>query len=512
MFRIKQGRVVTSLLLILILLVSLLSACSTAGGCSPAEGKLTILHTNDTHGRTYAEPYISQIAGDLRDNGENVLIFDAGDRLHGQTATNLTQGETMVDIMNTVGYSAMVTGNHEYTFGVERLLELSEMMEFPLLAANVSYHGNNIFQRYTVFEMNGNITVGVFGLVSPETTLSSDPRNMTGLIFENPKHVAAEMVDVLNSKKCDIIIALVHLGNDEATAGENRSDVIASVDGIDLIIDGHSHSTLENGRTVDGTLIVQAGEYAQNIGIVEISIEKGEMTKTARLIPVPGDDEDDATELKADAAVIAKIAEGEARFEMITSALVGYTPFYLNGERETVRTGETNLANLITDSMLHATGADISFIGGGSIRASIEAGDITMGDVLTVLPFANLIVTVELTGNDVLKILEHGVSEFPEPAGLFIQVAGIRFGFDPGAQPGHRVEGVKMADGSDFDADKVYTVATIEFIAAGGDGYDIMKNGTNLRYFGGDAEAFAEYLQINTRITENPEGRILPAK
>jgi len=225
------------------------------------------------------------------------------------------------------------------------------------------------------------------------------------------------------------------------------------------------------------------------------------------LIEVPG--EDDETELLADAAVIAVIAESEARVEFITSVVVGETPVTLDGERESVRTGETNLANLVTDSMIHTTGADISFIGGGSIRTSIEAGDITMGDVLNVLPFSNLIVTLEMTGSDVLEILEHGVSEYPEPSGLFIQVAGIHFEFDPSAPPGQRVQNVKMADGTEFDINKTYTVATVEFIAAGGDGYTMMERGIHLVFYGGDAEAFISYLETNPVITAEPEGRVI---
>jgi 5'-nucleotidase len=399
----------------------------------------------------------------------------------------------------------MVSGNHEYTFGVDRLLELSGMMNFPLLAANVRYNGEYIFERYTIINMDG-LTVGVFGLVTPETVARSDPRIMEGLTFENPVQIAADIVEILRDASCDIIIALTHLGGDYTTVENERSDALATVGGIDVIIDGHSHTLLENGRMIGDTLIAQTGEYAQHIGIVEITIENGIKTKTARLIAVPEDGVE--TELSADVAVIARIAEGEARVEAIASVIVGVTPVFLDGERASVRTGETNLANLIADSMLHATGADIAFIGGGSIRGSIGAGDITMGDLLTVLPFANLIVTVELKGSDVLEILEHGVSQYPEPAGLYIQVAGIRFEFDPEAQPGQRVVTAVMADGAAFDINKTYTVATIEFIAVGGDGYTMLERGVNLKFYGGDAEALVRYLETNPIITAESEGRV----
>jgi 5'-nucleotidase len=379
------------------------------------------------------------------------------------------------------------------------------MMDFPLLAANVRYNGDYIFERYTIFDMDG-LTVGVFGLATPETPTSSDPRNMGGLVFEDPVEIAAEITLLMKERNCDIIIALTHLGDDHSTVENNRSDALATVEGIDVVIDGHSHTLLENGKVIGNTLIVQTGSHAWNIGIVEITVEYGVKTKTAHLIEVPG--ADDETDLTTDASIIAVIAEGEARVESITSIVVGTTPVTLDGERESVRTGETNLANLVTDSMIFATGADISFLGGGSIRTSINVGEITMGDVLTVLPFSNLIVTLEMTGSDVLEILEHGVGEYPEPAGLFIQIAGVHFIFDPDAEPGQRVIDVTMADGTAFDISRTYIVATVEFIAAGGDGYTMMQRGVDLVFYGGDAEAFVEYLQTNPVITSEPDGRM----
>ena len=491
------------LMLAVIFIVSILAACSPQAENPPPGGSLTIIHMNDTHGRAQADPYISELAKGLRANGENVLVLDAGDRLHGQTATNLTKGETMAEVMNAAGYSAMVTGNHDYAFGITRLLELSEMMNFPLLAANVRYNGSYVFERYRIFSMDG-FTVGLFGLATPETVTSSDPRSMAGLEFENPAATAAEMAALLQSENCDIIIALTHLGNDSLTAEDEKSDAIAAIPGVDVVIDGHSHALEENGRREAGKLVAQAGEYARQIGIIEITLENGNVTATARVIDVSD------TELAADEAVIAKIAAGEEKVAGITSVIVGHTPVELVGDRESVRTGDTNLANLITDSMLHATGADIAFIGGGSIRAGIEAGDITMGDVLTVLPYANLLVTVELSGADVLEILEHGVSLYPEPEGQFIQPGGLHLVFDPAAGPSGRVVSAHLADGDVLQPDKIYTVATIEFIAAGGDGYKTMEKGTNLKFYGGDAEAFVSYLETNPAITETPEGRVKP--
>ena len=477
-------------------------------GAAPSE-RLTIIHMNDVHGRTQAEPYISQMAKDLKAKGENVLILDAGDRLHGQIPANLTEGETMAEIMNMVGYDAMVAGNHDFNFGVERLLELSGMMDFPLLAANVKDNdGNYLFEQYKIFDMN-NIKVGVFGLATPETTSKNDPRIAAALIFEDPVSIAGIMVDTLKAKNCDIIIALAHLGDDELSAENERSDALAAIPGIDVIIDAHSHTLLEKGRVINGALIAQTGGHSENIGIIEITVNNGVViNKTARLVTVPAWDNE--IELPQDDAVLSKIAEEEKKIEPITSVVVGSAPVRLEGEREAVRTRETNLGNLIADSMLYVTGADISFLTGGNIRASIEAGDITMGDVLTTLPFSNLIVTLELKGSDILEMLEHGVSGYPETVGSNIQVGGLSFEFDPSAEPMSRVTKAELAGGGIILPDEVYTVATIEFLAEGGDGYAMMQNGGNIIYYQGDAEALAEYLGTNPVISAEPEGRITP--
>ncbi|MCL1857731.1 MAG: 5'-nucleotidase C-terminal domain-containing protein [Oscillospiraceae bacterium] len=486
----------TAVLLLLILTVSML--CINASAVSDGEVTLTIIHINDRHGRMDADPYISQLA---KETAGNVLILDAGDALHGQPTANLTKGAAMTELMNAVGYSAMVTGNHEFNYGVERLLELSEMMEFPLLAANIKDSGGNyLFQTHAIFPMNG-LTVGVFGLATPETIEVSDPRIMAGLTFEDPATVAKAMVDTLKSEKCDIIIALTHMGTDDLSLPANRSDTLAGISGIDVIIDGHYHNELPNGLFVNDVLIANTGEHGKNIGIVEITVSEGVISKSARLIEVSG-------ELDANEQILAKIAELNAANDGLINTIVGHTPVLLDGERENVRTGETNLANLITDSIRRATGADIAVFNGGGIRASIPAGDITMGHVLTVLPYSNLLVTMELSGTAILEALEYGVSAYPDPVGQHIQVSGICFEFDPDAEPGNRIRNVTTADGETFDLNRIYNFATIEYMAAGGDGYVMLTNGSNLVYYGADAEAFADYLGTAPNINAEAENRV----
>ena len=500
----SHAKKLLGLLLVLAVLLPFLPAVSAEN--AETEVILTIIHVNDRHGRMGGEAYISQMAKDIKASGGNVLVLDAGDSIHGQTVANLSKGEAMVNIMNAVGYSAMAPGNHEFNYGVERLLELSEMMAFPLLAANVkTVQGDDLFQAYEIFALEG-ITVGVFGLITPETMKKVDPRIVEGLEFGSPVEVAGDMVEILKGEGCDIIVALAHLGIDAATIPANRSEALAAVEGIDVVIDGHSHTALESGMPAGSALIAQTGAFGQNIGIVEIAMAEGKTAKTAKLVKVPPAGSE--TELIADEAILAQIKQEEKKVEPITAVVVGYTPFKLEGDRTFVRKEETNLANVITDSMIFATGADIAVYNGGGIRESIEAGDITMGQVLTTLPFSNILVTIELTGADIYEMLEHGVSQYPNLAGLFIQAAGIYFCFDPEAEPGFRVAAAAMADGSALDADTIYTLATIEYLAAGGDGYDMLAKGENLVYYGSDAEALANYLMTAPPMNAGPEGRV----
>lgn len=475
-----------------VVLIGLFVSGFLTGCATDAPVNLTILHLNDAHGRTDAEGALSQMANDLKARGQNVLIFDAGDRMHGQLATNLSQGESMINVMNTVGYSAMAIGNHEFNFGRERLNEMTQMTDFPMLAANVTDEsGRNVFQQYEVFRMNG-VTVGVFGIASPETPQKSDPRSVAGLTFGDPAATARAMVQTLRGYGVDVIIALTHLGDDAASLPAHRSDAVAAVDGIDVVIDGHSHTLLENGKMVGNTLVAQTGDWGRNIGVVEMTVQGGSVSaKLAYVVPVNA-------ELSVNPAIAAVIADGQRQVDYLNTIVVGRTAVELDGARENVRTRSTNLGVLITDAILHATGADVAVVTGGNIRASIPAGDITLKHVYDVLPFFNLLVTVEVTGADIMAALEHGVARSPETDANFPHFSGLSFEFDAARAPGSRVTSVTMANGTPLNLTANYTLATSEFLQVGGDGYT-MFGSRNLMYYGGDAEAFAEYIMFLAR-------------
>jgi len=486
-------------------------ATSGGGPTSTPETTLTIFHVNDRHAHLAADPYLAALIGQAKGD---VLVLDAGDSLHGEPAASLSEGQTMVDLMNVVGYDAMTPGNHDFNYGSDRLVELSEEMDFPLLAANVtdSKTGELLFDEYEVFKLDDGLEVGVFGLTTPETATKTNPSNVENVEFADPVPAAKKAVADLKAEGADVIIALTHLGLDEATQPSWRSDYLAEhVPGIDVIIDGHSHTVLEDGKEDDGTLIAQTGAMAANIGKVELTVGKSGVTSaTAQLLAVPTEDEpgDDLADVTPDPATVKEVEQIEAATNELTKQVVGHTPYLLDGEREHVRAGETNLANLITDALRAATGAEIAFLNGGGIRASIPAGDITMGDVLTTLPFSNDIVTIDVTGQQILDALEWGVRDYPNELGGFAQVSGLTFDMDPAAKPLSRVSNVRLADGKPLDLKATYTIATLSYLANGGDDYTMLADYQNLMAYGQDYELFVDYLLTNPKINEKPAGRM----
>lgn len=462
------------------------------------EGDIVILHTNDSHSRVDTNMGFASVAA-LRDyyeaQGATVLLADAGDTLHGLPFATVEEGSSIVDVMNMVSYDVMVPGNHDFNYGSWHLLELREEMEFELLAANVvnTEDGSWFASPYTILERDG-MTFGFFGLATPETTYKTNPENIETVEFTDPVAAAEEMVEYLQGREVDYIIAVSHLGTDASS--EVTSEMVAQqVDGIDLVIDGHSHTVYEEGYQVEDTLIVSTGEYINAIGVVVLS--DGEFH--AGLV--------DASEFSAkDEEVTALIAEINERQDEILSEVVGSSDVTLDGERQTNRTSETNLGNLTTDAMRYVTGADVAITNGGGIRATIEAGDITRRDLVTVFPFGNYVVTKELTGAELVMVLENGVKAYPETLGGFPQVSGISFTFDAARVAGERVTEV-LVNGEPLDMEATYLVATNDFMAAGGDEYTVFAGKATVNEFDAIEEVVLTYLQENGEIPE-VEGRI----
>lgn len=459
-------------------MVTLLTLTLFIGDVSYAEGDttITIIHTNDVHGRAegddksligYAK--LKTYVDNQKKTNPNTILVDAGDTIHGTTFANISEGKTMVDLMDRLGYLLSVPGNHDFNYGYDKLVEISKGAKFEYLAANVvRKDGKKDLKDNFIHEIDG-VKIGFFGLATPETRFKSSPKNTKNVDFLDYIKTSKEQVTQLKENGADIIIAVVHLGLDKSSV--ERSDILAeNVDGIDLIIDGHSHTELENGKKIGDTLIVQAGEYLKNIGVVNITYD-GENTKdiNAKLVKF-----DEVKDLQADEEILNLIQKANEENEKLLGRVVGKTDVTLDGERKDVRTKQTNLSNLITDAMRESVGADIALTNGGGIRATIPQGEITMGDILTTLPFTNFVVGIEVTGSDIKSALEHGLDSFPEPAGKFPQVSGMTVKYDSSKAGGDRVVSILVGD-EEIDMNKTYKLATNDFMAIGGDDYKMFE-------------------------------------
>ena len=475
-------------------------------------GKLVIIHTNDTHGRDMADDgvlgtaAIAQLKKDYEAAGADTLLLSAGDACQGTALVNQSQGADAIAFMNLAGYDAMCPGNHEFDWGVDNLKALIKDAKFPVLAANIVYKNNKsvVFDSKRIFTTKSGLKVGVFGLDTPETATKASPDKMKGLEFLQGKELyacAQNQVDQLKASGCDLIVALGHLGIDEesAASGSRSVDVVNHVTGIDLFIDGHSHTVMENGAPVDkasypsfrnnsDTLIVSTGSNLANAGGVLYDTDTKELS--SQLVSADAYTGKDKT---VEAAVKAKNDEINKELGKVFAK----TEVMLNGEREPGnRTQETNLGDFAADAIRWSANksiggtVDAAITNGGGIRESIPAGDISMLDMKTVFPFGNQVAVMELTGQELLEALEAATYAAPAALGAFPQVSGITFTLDTSkpykngeaygtyyrcANPGTRVKNV-MVGGVPLDLERTYTIATNDFTAAGGDTYYSFKD------------------------------------
>lgn len=474
---------------------------------------LFIIHTNDVHARVsagednsvgYAK--LATMIKTARSITNNVLVLDAGDVTHGTNFANLFNGETVGELLIMSGYDAVAPGNHDFNYGIDNLLTLSEEAEavsdLKVLSANITdENGYLLFQPYQLYDFN-DFRVCVIGLTTPDTKTKSHPKNTEGVEFDLPViYENAQAAIDLAHEIADYVIVLGHIGTvPDGESGLTSTIICENIDGIDLFIDGHSHSVLSGDNYVNGTLIVSTGEYMQNIGVVDILVKDGEvanqnaflisssdvldpqnsdLAKQYGIVNVPDDPEVSAYIESVNDAI-------EARFGEVVATI----PEDLDGEREHVRTGKTNLSQLVCDAITAETGADFTIVNGGGIRASLSAGDVTLGELNAVLPFTNIVTVCDITGDEVYQALEHGYSLLPETNGAFSQT-DLDVVFDATKPVGERILEVKL-NGEPIDRSATYSVATNDFMAAGGDGYTmfgrVTQEGRVLN------EVFADYL------------------
>ena len=490
---------------------------------------LTIMHVNDTHARVDKFPRLKTAVDTLRAESENHLLLHAGDVFSGTLYFTIFEGLADLEMMNAIGFDAMTFGNHEFDKGPEALEKFVKDAQFPFVSANIDFSKDPILNKYfhtTIVEAgegnNGKIypaivkningeLVGIFGLTTEDTPSIASPGEH--ITFLDAKQAAEETVQRLEDLGINKIIALSHLGYTV------EHQLAQEVDGIDVLVGGHSHTELPEGVLVEKdepTVIVQSGENLNNLGKVQVTFDENGVVQDyeATLLPLEN--------YEADPDLLAKVEEYQEEIDELMQVVIGETTVHLDGERADVRTRETNLGNLIADGMVWKMKqffpeTTIALQNGGGIRASIDEGEITMGEIRTVLPFDNTLVAITLTGQELYEALENSVSQYPEHDGRFLQVSGVKFKFDPNQPAGQRVWHVEVLNQEGeyvpLDLEASYTVATNSFTAQGGDFYDSLKrayeDGRMINIDIPDYEVLSEYIREFSPVSPQVEGRIV---
>jgi 2',3'-cyclic-nucleotide 2'-phosphodiesterase (5'-nucleotidase family) len=495
-----------------------LACIGSATGCLPdvSEGPahLTIMHTNDTHAHLDNMPsrctLITRARSEKAQSDE--LLLDAGDVFSGTPYFSLYKGQADLWFMKYLKYDAMCLGNHEFDKGNSVLEDFVKNADFPVLCANFDFSragalGRQV-QPWVIIE-RGRHKYGVFGLTTEETAEISKPG--PEIIINDHITWAKKAVAYFQSKGVNKIIALTHIGYDEDIR------LAGLVEGIDIIIGGHSHTApdvypLVVNKFSAPTVVVQAGCFKHFLGRFSVDFDSngvivnkasGQLTAVDNTVP-------------ADETAAKKLAEYKEPISVLMKKAAGCTQVALDGESDHVRTTETNLGNLVADAVLDRgryINAVIGLVNGGGIRSSIPAGDISIGQIYEVLPFDGYLVSADISGKQLLGALENAVSQVEGVKGRFLQVAGLRFKWDGSAAPGKRVISaeVNTVDGyKAVEADKVYRVVTLDYVASGGDGFtDIKAAASQINLAFPLTDVVAEYLNLHSPVNPQVEGRII---
>ena len=483
-------RKVLSLLLAAAMMFSLAVTAQAEETTENMEGDIVILHTNDVHGAIAGYAKVAALKDAYEAKGAYVLLMDAGDFIQGDPTVSVSEGATAVELMNMAGYDLASMGNHEFDYGYENMKTLAAAAEFPIVDANVLYNGKVAFEDNVVFTAPDGTKIGVFGLDTPETATKAHPAKIQGVTFlagDKLFDCAQAQVDALEAEGCDYIVCLGHLGIDDESTGNRSIDLLKEVDGIDVFIDGHSHSTLGEvtaaveAAGISGVAVTSTGTKLENVGVV--TIDDGTITASLTAL---------ADLTAEDADIAARAAAIQKEIDDDYGTVFAKTEVALNGEKEPGnRTEETNLGDLICDALVwgaekNGETVDAAVTNGGGIRASIASGDITKKDINTVLPFGNTLGIVKVTGAELLEALEASTYCTPAAIGGFPQVSGIVFSvdttkaYDQGelypdstyyAPKSIQRVTIESVGGKAFDPEATYSIATNDFMAAGGDTY-----------------------------------------
>ncbi|OMC86762.1 bifunctional metallophosphatase/5'-nucleotidase [Viridibacillus sp. FSL H7-0596] len=512
------------------------------------------MHTNDTHAHLDNIAKRTTAIKNVRAKKPNSLLLDAGDVFSGTLYFNEFQGKADLEFMNLLRYDAMTFGNHEFDLGSSKeghqaLADFIKGANFPFISANVDFSADDRFKGLftdlisskpekgkiyngIIKEINGE-KVGIFGLTTEETKDISSPGS---IVFENYIKEAEKAVKAFEGQGVDKIIALTHIGYDDNAKIDNDLTLASTVKGIDVIVGGHSHTQLDepvvidqdnNNKTKDPTVIVQAYQYSDYLGNVDVEFDsKGKViTTNGELIKLSSlaDDAEAANILKKYSDQIKEVSNKPIGAEALSELSNPRT----SDTGPSVRNSETALGNIITDGMLAKARAQtknnniiMALQNGGGIRSGIDAGEITVGEVITVLPFGNTLATMKLTGAELKQAFEISFKESPKESGGFLHVSGAKVEFDSLKPVGERVVSIKYKDTNETYVDikdqESYTVATNAFTAKGGDKYDVFKKAyeegrvTDLGL--SDWENLAEHLASLKKIKPTLEGRIVDVK
>ncbi|MDN2565035.1 5'-nucleotidase C-terminal domain-containing protein [Aquibium sp. A9E412] len=520
------------------------SALALTATTALAEYALNILHINDWHSRIESiNKYDSTCSAEdeaegacfggaarlvtaVREqrqamDGDNLLFLNAGDNFQGSLFYTTYKGAVEAEFLNLMGTDAMAVGNHEFDDGEDGLATFLDAAEFPVLSANVaakpdSSLGDRV-KAYVVMEVGGE-RIAIVGAVANDTAELSSPGDNVDITDDVEETTRA--VEAATAEGVDKVIALTHVGYPRDLAA------IARIPGVDVVVGGHSHTLLSN--TVEGAAgpyptmvdnpegyqvpVVQAGSYSKYLGKLNVVFDDA-----GRVVEASGEPLLLDASVEPDPQVAARIAELGAPIEELKSKPVSETTAAIDGSRESCRAGECAMGNLVAEAMLERVrdqGIDIAIQNGGGLRASIDAGEITMGEVLAVLPFQNTLAAFQLKGRDIRQSLENGVSAIEDGAGRFPQVAGLRYSFDPAGTPNeNRITAVEVReDGAwvPLDPEATYGVVSNNFMRGGGDGYGLFaSNAENAYDYGpGLEQVVADYLADNRPYTPATDGRI----
>lgn len=508
---------IASILIAVLTVFSLTFTAAAAVNAEPSEFQIKIVHTNDIHARV-TENEKSQIIGmeklksvidDYTSDADMDLVLDSGDLFHGQSIATLVQGESIAELAKACGYDAMTAGNHDWSYGKDRLKELAKLAELKMLTGNVvTDDGNNFFDDEFYTEevtKNGNtLKVGIFGVIDPKIYTSTAPTNVKGLKFTDSVEYAKKAAAELEKQGCDIVIALSHTYNPDELA--------AKVDGVNLWLCGHEHTDLDttvttpNGSTA---YVIEDGYYLYQAGLIELDCKldkQGEVENISCKKTVC--DYEKASVYEKNSEVSAVLDNINAQQSVILEKVVGKSPAELDGVWEHLRIDETNLGRAVANAYLLETGADVAFENAGGIRASVKAGDVTYGDIINVSPYGNYIVTKKITGAQLKEILETNIDiqrqciaandsgdydAWPQSSGSYLQSAGMTVEYNPALEQGERVISVKVG-GNALDENRLYTVATNNYVAVS-KYYPQLANAEEIGEFSACDEALINYFK-----------------